>query len=186
MQLHHTSRSSEGKRSPILGWGQNLRIMSFPRHLLGHMPKSDLEIVGKCVRGNFQPFKGTLVQPSRKILKRNQTNQSQFFSEIDTFMIYQTDITINLKWQYNCNNSQNNVFFLQRSCVSASNWIHEAGLEVKRSPISGIKSIFVTFQSLYFLLGSNISHAPRTLLRAYWLSPPRSWYRLDDDHDSNS
>ena len=74
-----------------------MRIMSFPRHVLGHMPKSDLEIVGKCVRGNFQPFKGTLVQPSRKILKRNQTNQRHFFAEIDTFMIYQTDITINLK-----------------------------------------------------------------------------------------
>ena len=50
-----------------------------------------------------------------------------------------------------------------------SNWIHEAGLEVKRSPISGIKIIFVAFQSLYFFLGSNISHAPRTLLRTYWL-----------------
>ena len=56
-----------------------MRIMSFPRHLLGHMPKSDLEMVGKCVRGNFQPFKGTLVQPSRKILNRNETNQSKFF-----------------------------------------------------------------------------------------------------------
>ena len=48
--------------------------------------------------------------------------------------------------------------------------MHEADLEDKRSPISGIIiSIFVTFQSLYFSLGSNISHAPRTLLRAYWL-----------------
>ena len=65
--------------------------MSFPRHLLGHMPKSDLEIVGKCVRGNFQPFKGTLVQPSRKILKRNQ---GQDFAEIDTFMIYEMTIQL--------------------------------------------------------------------------------------------
>ena len=39
-------------------------IMSFSRHLLGHVHKSDLEIVGKCVRWNFQPFKGTPVQPS--------------------------------------------------------------------------------------------------------------------------
>ena len=41
-----------------------MRIMSFPRHLLGHVHKSDLEIVGKCVGENFQPFKGTPVQPS--------------------------------------------------------------------------------------------------------------------------
>ena len=75
-----------------------MRVLSFSRHLLGHMPKSDLEIVGKCVRGNFQPFKGILVQPTRKMLKRKQTNQAQFFfAEIDTFMIYQTDITINIK-----------------------------------------------------------------------------------------
>ena len=62
-----------------------MRILSCSRHQLGHVPKSDLEIVGKCIRGNFQPFKDTLVQPSRKILKRKQTNQAQFFlAEIDT------------------------------------------------------------------------------------------------------
>ena len=83
MQLNHIGRSSEVKRSPILGWGQNLLILSFPRlvlgHVLEHVPKSDLETIGKCVRGNFQPFNGTIVQPSRKILKRKQTNQGQFF-----------------------------------------------------------------------------------------------------------
>ena len=31
---------------------------------IGHVHKSDLEIVGKCVGENFQPFKGTPVQPS--------------------------------------------------------------------------------------------------------------------------
>ena len=43
--------------------------------------------------------------------------------------------------------------------------MHGAGLEVKRSPISGIISIFVTFQSLYFSLGGNMSHAPHTYIR---------------------
>ena len=79
MQLNHIGMSSEVKRSPILGLGQNLRILSLPRLLLGHVPKSDLETIGKCVRGNFQPFKTTIVQPSIKILKRKQTNQAQFF-----------------------------------------------------------------------------------------------------------
>ena len=79
MQLNHTRRSSEVKRSPISVRGQHLKILSFSRHLLGHMPKSDLEIVGKCVVGNFQPFNGTIVQSSRKILKRKQTIQAQLF-----------------------------------------------------------------------------------------------------------
>ena len=56
-----------------------MRILSFSRHLLEHMPKSDLDIIGKCVRGNFQSVKGTLVQQSRKLLKRKQTNQASFF-----------------------------------------------------------------------------------------------------------
>ena len=79
MQLNHIGRSSEIKRSPILGWGQNLRILSFPRLLLGHVPKSETEIIGKYVRGYFQPFKRTIVQPSRNILKRKQKHQGQFF-----------------------------------------------------------------------------------------------------------
>ena len=55
--------------------------MSFSRHLLGHVHKSDLEIVGKCVRLNFQPFKG---YPCSAILKRVETetkNQGKFFLE---------------------------------------------------------------------------------------------------------
>ena len=62
--------------------------------------------------------------------------------------------------------------------------MHEAGLEGKRSPISGIISIFCYFAVCIFCLFSNISHAPRTLLRAYWLVLLGNgyWHSLDDDH----
>ena len=46
--------------------------------------------------------------------------------------------------------------------------MHGAGLEVKRSPMSGIIIIFVTFQNLYFSLGSKISHAPHTYIKECW------------------
>ena len=103
MQLNHIGRSSEVKRSPILGWGQTLRILSFPRLLLGHVPKSETETIGKCVRGYFQPFECTIVQPSRNILKRKQTNQGQFSCrnwyvyDISNWHHHQPQMTIQLQ-----------------------------------------------------------------------------------------
>ena len=67
-----------------------------------------------------QPFTGTVVQPSRQILKRKQTNQARFFAEIDTFMI------IKLTSPSTSNDNTiariiRTMFFLQRSYVSVSN-----------------------------------------------------------------
>ena len=61
-----------------------MRTSSFSRHLLGHEPSSDLAIVGKCPKGNFQPFKGTLVSHLEKYLNGNEQRQI-VFAEIDTF-----------------------------------------------------------------------------------------------------
>ena len=80
MQLNPISGSSEVKMSQILCRGQNVRISSFYRHILGFEPISDLYMVAKCAIGNFQPFTGPLFSHLEKYLNGNNRTKADLFS----------------------------------------------------------------------------------------------------------